>query len=138
MSESVVVAVDGSPQTGRVLDAAADYAKRVDLPVTIIHVRELEAVGKGGAVWNEDRAETAEIAARAVEYLKGKGVVAEPVTAACGAGHVAKAIVDIAKEREAQVIVIGTRGHTQIAGLLLGSTATKLLHLIDRPLLVIP
>ncbi len=138
MSRSVVVAVDGSPQTDRVLDAAVAYAKRADLPLTVVHVRELEVVGKAGAVWSEEHSETAAIAARAVEHCKAQGVVADPVTASARLGHVARAIADIAHDRDAEVIVVGTRGHSQITRLLVGSTATKLLHITDRPMLVIP
>lgn len=138
MSESVVVAVDGSAHTDKVLDAAVTYAQRVDLPVVVIHVRELQAVGKAGAVWNEEADETHEVAANALEYVKAKGVVADAVTASAGLGHVAQAIADIARDKQADVIIVGTRGHSQITGLLLGSTASKLLHVIDRPMLVIP
>jgi nucleotide-binding universal stress UspA family protein len=138
MSGTVITAVDGSPQTDKVLDAAVNYAKRAELPVVVVHVRELVAVGKAGAVWNEEHDQTHEIAARAVERVKAQGVVADSVTASARFGHVAKAIADIAKGRDAEVIVVGTRGHSEIAGLLLGSTVTKLLHIIDRPMLVIP
>ncbi|HET9127814.1 MAG TPA: universal stress protein, partial [Propionibacteriaceae bacterium] len=96
MSSSVVVAVDGSPHTDRVLDAAVAYAKRADLPVVVVHVRELEAVGKAGAVWSEEHHETAEIAAKAVERCKAQGIVADAVTAAARFGHVARAVEDIA------------------------------------------
>ncbi|HET9070460.1 MAG TPA: universal stress protein [Acidimicrobiales bacterium] len=138
MSDTVVVAVDGSAHTDKVLDAAAAYARQTELPVVVVHVRELEGVGKAGAVWREEREETAEIAARAVEHVKAQGAVADAVTASAGIGHVARAIADIARDRQARIVVVGTRGHGQIAGLLLGSTATKLLHLMDRPILVVP
>lgn len=138
MSQTVVVAVDGSSRTDKVLDAASEYARQADLPVVVVHARELEGVGKAGAVWNEERSETAEVASRAVEHLKAQGVVADSVTASAGIGHVARAIADIARERQAKVVVVGTRGHGAIAGLLLGSTTTKLLHVADRPVLVVP
>jgi nucleotide-binding universal stress UspA family protein len=50
----------------------------------------------------------------------------------------AQGLVELADERDARVIVIGTRGESPIRGALLGSTAHKLLHLSDRPVLVVP
>ena len=47
-------------------------------------------------------------------------------------------LAELAKERDARVIVIGTRGESPIRGALLGSTAHKLLHLAERPVLVVP
>jgi hypothetical protein len=36
------------------------------------------------------------------------------------------------------VLVVGTRGHSTVAGLLLGSVAQRLLHIAPCPILVIP
>jgi nucleotide-binding universal stress UspA family protein len=37
----------------------------------------------------------------------------------------------------ADVIVMGSRGRGDLAGLVLGSTAHKVIHLADRPVLVV-
>jgi nucleotide-binding universal stress UspA family protein len=50
----------------------------------------------------------------------------------------AQALAELATERDARVIVIGTRGESPLRGALLGSTAHKLLHIADRPVLVVP
>ena len=50
----------------------------------------------------------------------------------------AAALVELAEERDARVIVVGTRGESPIRGALLGSTPHKLLQLADRPVLVVP
>ena len=55
--------------------------------------------------------------------------------AAPGAAHM---IADIARELGADVIVVGTRGHTAIGGLLLGSVTQRLLHIATCPVLAIP
>jgi nucleotide-binding universal stress UspA family protein len=50
----------------------------------------------------------------------------------------ANGLVQLAGERDARVIVVGTGGESPIRGALLGSTAHKLLHVSDRPVLVVP
>lgn len=48
-------------------------------------------------------------------------------------GDTAPAIVDRAKELHCNGIVIGTRGLTAIANLVMGSVATKVVHLATVP-----
>jgi len=45
--------------------------------------------------------------------------------------------VDAASAYDAGVIVMGSRGRNDLTGLLLGSTAHKVIHLSDRPVLVV-
>jgi nucleotide-binding universal stress UspA family protein len=45
--------------------------------------------------------------------------------------------VQDAREHDVDVIVMGTRGLTDLTGLVLGSTAHKVIHLADRPVLVV-
>ena len=47
-------------------------------------------------------------------------------------------IADAAREVDADVIVVGTRGHAPIAGLLLGSVTQRLLHIAPCPVLSVP
>ncbi|MDX6598141.1 MAG: hypothetical protein QOE87_2028 [Gaiellales bacterium] len=53
-------------------------------------------------------------------------------------GGPAHVIAEVAENAKAEVIVTGTRGHTAIAGLLLGSVTQRLLHLAHCPVLVVP
>ncbi len=71
----------------------------------------------------------------AAELALGEGATVEAVIVEQAP---ARALVELADERDARVIVVGTRGETPIKGALLGSTAHKLLHLSDRPVLVVP
>jgi nucleotide-binding universal stress UspA family protein len=54
------------------------------------------------------------------------------------AGGAAHRIAEAAQEAEADLIVVGTRGHTAFAGLLLGSVTQRLLHVAPCPVLAIP
>jgi nucleotide-binding universal stress UspA family protein len=52
-----------------------------------------------------------------------------------GAPHM---IADTARELGADAIVVGTRGHGPVAGLLVGSVTQRLLHIAPCPVLVVP
>ncbi len=52
-------------------------------------------------------------------------------------GEAAPTIVQFADEHQCTQILIGTRGHSGLAGTLLGSVAMKLAHLSKVPLLLI-
>jgi nucleotide-binding universal stress UspA family protein len=139
MTQPLLVAIDGSAhERRRVLEAAASFAKQMGAPVKVLHIRELDAIGKGGVVWHEERDETIRIARDAAAELVEAGVVATAATATGGLGSIARIISDLARESDAAAIVVGTRGHAEITALLVGSMTHKLLHLNDRPPLVVP
>lgn len=47
-------------------------------------------------------------------------------------------IAERARELGADAIVVGTRGHGPVAGLLLGSVTQRLLHIAECPVLAVP
>lgn len=49
-----------------------------------------------------------------------------------------EALIEVGDKCDARMIVVGSTGESQLKGMLLGSTANKLLHLSDRPVLVVP
>lgn len=49
-----------------------------------------------------------------------------------------EALVEVADARNARMIVVGSYGDPPLKGVILGSTPNKLLHLAERPVLVVP
>jgi nucleotide-binding universal stress UspA family protein len=68
----------------------------------------------------------------------GGGLDATFIVRTCTAGHAARTIAEVAKEFDADLIVVGTHGYGRIAGLLVGSVTQGLLHEGVCPVLAIP
>lgn len=72
--------------------------------------------------------------AEAERLLKAAGIEPQSHVAV---GDSAETIVDFADSRHCQQILLGTRGHTGLGGTLLGSVASKVVHLTKVPLLLV-
>jgi len=135
--KSVVLGLDTSPGAQRALASAIRIARALDVPLVLVH-----GVAPPGRVGEE-----AGEAREAIEELEEK--VTGPAVAAAEAAGVrtvvevvddrpAPALVAVADEHDAEVIVVGTWSESPLRGLLLGSVAHKLLQLSDRPVLCVP
>jgi nucleotide-binding universal stress UspA family protein len=78
----------------------------------------------------------AEVAA-CVEVLTEAGIKAHGLVKSTMYGYAAREIVADAIELGCGVIVMGSRGRGDLAGLLIGSTTHKVIHLTDRPVLIV-
>ena len=54
-----------------------------------------------------------------------------------GVGEIAPTIANYAKEKGCEQIAMGTHGRGGLAGVLLGSVATKVIHLAEMPVLLV-
>jgi nucleotide-binding universal stress UspA family protein len=138
MYDRILLAVDHSEVSDRAVAAARDLAVLSRGEVWVLHLREREMAAKTGVlVMDETTAEANAGVAASVELLTQAGVKAHGEVRNTIFGYAAREIVNDAKEVGADVIVMGSRGRGDIAGLLLGSTAHKVIHLSDRPVLVV-
>jgi nucleotide-binding universal stress UspA family protein len=137
MYERVLVAVDHSEVAQRALDAAKDLALLSKGEVWVLHLREREVIAQMGDVPSESGADAESPVSAAVEALTKAGVTAHGEVRDTTFGHAAREIMEDAKEHDVGVIVMGSRGRGDLTGLVLGSTAHKVIHLADRPVLVV-
>jgi len=137
MYERVLVAVDHSDVAQRALAAARDLALLSKGEVWVLHLREREVIAQMGDVPSETSADAKSPVKDAVEALTQAGVTAHGEVRDTTFGHAAREIMEDAEEHDVGVIVMGTRGRSDLSGLVLGSTAHKVIHLADRPVLVV-
>lgn len=137
MYEKLLVAIDHSKATEKVLGAARDLASLSGGEVWVLHLREREVMPRAGLIDSESGDEAQAQVDAAVDELTKAGIKAHGVTRSTIYGYAAREIVDDAKNLDVSAIVMGSRGRGDLAGLVLGSTAHKVIHLADRPVLVV-
>jgi nucleotide-binding universal stress UspA family protein len=137
MYDKLLVAVDHSKATEHVLSAARDLASLSHAEVWVLHLREREMMPRAGLVENETTDEAQAQVDAAVEELTKAGIKAHGMVRSTIYGYAAREIVEDAKSHDVGVIIMGSRGRGDLAGLVLGSTAHKVIHLADRPVLVV-
>lgn len=139
----ILCPVDFSESSRRALEYALDLARRRAAEVAVLHVAArtlpplsaLAAYASAaleGGVRERLRRDLLEELRRFVEPV-GRGV---PVTYAVEEGNVVGSIVEMAAQ--ADLLVLGTHGHGEIEGLILGSVAEKALHRAPCPVLTVP
>jgi nucleotide-binding universal stress UspA family protein len=136
MSAGVVVGYDGSECAKAALRVGMDLARAYGEQVVIAFAYELNPVA--GEIHDYHTALRELAQKRLTEALAAVGEAHEQVEAVIVEREPAHGLVELADERDARLIVVGTRGDGLIKGVLLGSTPHKLLALSDRPVLVVP
>ena len=133
----IVVGYDGSDAGVAALDEAITLA--ADLGDKVVVVFGYAPPG----TWGGEIAEHEEAIEEYGEKLTGQareqaGKRDAEVEIALVPKRAAEALIDTASERDARMIVVGSTGESQLKGMILGSTPNKLLHLSERPVLVVP
>ncbi len=138
MFKTVIWATDGSDTADRALPYAKALAAGAGGRLVAIHSKEVFVAR--GAVYpvlaDENELET-KIRGQ-IDQANKDGLDASFTLVSGAASHAAHMIADAARDADADVIVVGTRGHAPIAGLLLGSVTQRLLHIAPCPVLVVP
>lgn len=138
MYRTIVVGTDGSSTADKAVDVAGDLAKACGATLHVLTayrpVRSavLAGVGAmGGTVpapeWlgDDERVAAEEVVRRAGERLAHAGIHA---TAEARLGEPADALLAVAGEVDADLIVVGNRGMTGVRRYLLGSVADRVAH----------
>jgi nucleotide-binding universal stress UspA family protein len=138
MYDKILVAVDKSAVSDRAVLAARDLAQLSNGEVWVLHLREYELGAKAGMLPpRETRDEADAEVAACVDVLTEAGVKAHGLVKSTMYGYAAREIVADAIELDCDVIVMGSRGRGDLAGLVIGSTTHKVIHLTDRPVLIV-
>ena len=135
MFKHILVAIDGSTYSQQALPTAIAVAQKFGSDVCVIHVSEHDR-GRAAVFSVETPAEATRLVGDAVKTVRDAGITANGELRDVAAGHVAKAIVEVASERGIDLIVMGSRGLSAVQGLFLGSVTHKVMQSADVPVLV--
>ncbi len=136
MFDRILLPVDGSEHSKRAALMAAAVASKFGAEVIVFHAVEFKYTGVA-AYALETWEEAQDLVDDVVRALKDEGISARPEVHEGAAGRAAPAILDLVKREGVDLIVMGSRGLTDLRGLLVGSTTHKILHLGGCPVLVV-
>jgi nucleotide-binding universal stress UspA family protein len=139
MFKKIVWATDGSESAEKALPLARSLAESDEASMIVVYVVEAFAGSRAaGLPVYVDQSEVTERVERRIGELEAAGLrVERRIVEELGA-RPAPVIAEAARETGADLIVVGTRGHSAIGGLLLGSVTQRLLHIAPCPVLVVP
>lgn len=136
MFKRILVAIDGSACSQLALPAAIEVAKKFNSEIFILHASEHDR-GRATVYSLETPADATILVAEAVKMARGAGITAKGELKDVAAGHVAKAIVETVEANGVDLIVMGSRGLSEIQGLMLGSVTHKVMQNAEVPVLVV-
>lgn len=139
MTQSILVAVDGSPHSLKGAKEAARIAKAIGAKLEVAYV--LPPILLSESVYADtikkideaNKAEAEAIFAKAREAI-GSGVQVDTVMLN---GAPAEALSDLAQAERFWGVVIGAKGHSAVSRMLLGSVTDRLVHISHKPVLVV-
>ena len=135
----VVVGVDGSPQSRRALRWAAQEAKLRNAHLSVIHAYSLPHLGAEQALSTEVIARVQREAKDLVENeVDELGEMAAGLDVSCAAAEGGPAQVLLEVAREADLLVVGSRGRGGFTALLLGSVSQQCAHHTACPVVIVP
>ena len=138
MFERILLAVDGSDHALRAAQVAADLARvmKSELRVVAAYDPIPPLLGEPHlqAVINARLDGAQAILHKTVEVI---GDLPEEIHVEMLEGNPAEVIIDVAKTRRSNVIIMGSRGLGRLAGLVLGSTSQKVVSHAPCPVLIV-
>jgi nucleotide-binding universal stress UspA family protein len=142
VQRSILIAVDGSPEAKQATSVGLELARAKEATAIFVHFSELAKAlfekEPNKPLSQQAIEETDPVLGAAAEEARARGVGFElEIADEHGTSDIAAAIAGIAEGKEAELIVVGTRGRGAITGAVLGSVAHGLLSISRSPVVVV-
>ncbi len=141
MTKNILVAVDGSDNAERAVAVAADLAQKYDASLIAVHVMRDDASDRHPPELRDyEKLEHVELSERSMLQAEADQILRHAemrvrdkegvrIETVLREGDAATDILQVAKDRGADLIVMGTRGLGTLKGLLVGSVSQKVSQL---------
>lgn len=134
----ILLAIDGSEHSSVVLEKAIEYGKLLEARIILVYCHEKFPVNLGEPYRDSQIAkilkESEELVAPFVQRLESANIPVEDRLMEEPAG---KMIPEVAKIEQCDLIIIGSRGLSNLTNLIVGSVATRVLQTAPCPVLVV-
>jgi nucleotide-binding universal stress UspA family protein len=144
MTDTILVGLDGSPDSRRAVDFIIARAKSIKAQVILAFVIEWSQYSFNTPEENEQRHKRREeeiqtaherVLDPVLKTLTSEGV---KITGVVRHGQVADVLLQIAKEHNVDHIIVGRIGHRDVKTMLFGSVVSKLIQLTHIPVTIVP
>lgn len=136
--KKVLVAVDGSHYSDKVIDKAIEYACLLEAQVVFVHCHRKYPRLLGQPYRDQIiSAIKDEILETVTPYLKKLKKAEVPYIERFMEEPAGKAIAEVAEDEKCELIIMGSRGLSNLQGLIIGSVTNRVLHLATCPVLVV-
>ncbi|MGC9974871.1 MAG: universal stress protein [Gaiellaceae bacterium] len=133
--QTILVATDGSICGQQAEDEGVELAVATGARLVFLHVQpEGDPSRSQPGTLSEETDESHALLDRALAKAVEAGVYAESEIVE---GNPGREIVDAARLRGADIIVVGSRGHGKLSSMFLGSVSHDVLSEADRPVLIV-
>ncbi|MBO9682762.1 MAG: universal stress protein [Flavisolibacter sp.] len=150
--KTILVALDYEPSAQKIADTGLTFAKSMKAEMILLHVVPessyysslkyspilgFETLSAINVVETENELELTKTAEDFLETIR-RNLGDESITILVKTGDLGENVLEVAKNRKADMIVIGTHHKRGIEKILSGSVAEKVFHHSPVPLLIIP
>lgn len=137
-SNKILVAIDGSEHSYLIVDKAIEHAKLFGVSIILVFCHRKFPTIMGHPYRDEEISniisESEKVITPFLQHIRIAGIAVEERIMEEPAGA---AITDIARIEKCDLIVMGSRGLTNLAGLIIGSVTNRVLHTAPCSVLVV-
>ncbi len=142
MAAEILLAIRVGPSSVVPARAALKLARQIDAHVTVLYVagalHPVDLVGSDGLTLEDEQNRILQDAETELQEFMAEHLSGVEATSRLASGPVAEQVAAVAAEIEADYIVVGTRGRSALARLVLGDTTQSILQHSTRPVVVVP
>lgn len=132
----IILPVDGSRTAEAAARFAVDIARAEHDTILVLGVAQVFHRAQDQAVTNAIHAFMSDVVAAEASRIRESGAAAEELVVDAEAPY--EAILEVADQRGADLIVMGTHGRTGLARTVIGSVADRVVRHADIPVVLVP